>query len=85
LFEYLECHARELVRQQSVVGNTLATIPSFLSPLVVAHIIEGSQDGWPGIFSMLACTTVGTVLLYLLTLGVGVVDEEDNGAKNKSD
>jgi hypothetical protein len=34
---------------------------------------------------MLACTTVGTVLLYLLTLGVGVVDEEDNGAKNKSD
>ena len=52
-----------------------ATVPSFLSPLVVAHIVEThGGDSWPSIFKMLAATSVGSALAYAAVVGVDVVD-----------
>eukprot|EP00747_Dinoflagellata_sp_TGD_P195410 gnl/TRDRNA2_/TRDRNA2_64043_c0_seq1.p1 gnl/TRDRNA2_/TRDRNA2_64043_c0~~gnl/TRDRNA2_/TRDRNA2_64043_c0_seq1.p1 ORF type:complete len:485 (+),score=91.75 gnl/TRDRNA2_/TRDRNA2_64043_c0_seq1:77-1531(+) len=54
------------------VGNTIATIPSFLSPKVVA----GLMPAWESVFYLVAAMAVVVSLIYSSLCSASVVDEE---------
>lgn len=45
------------------VGNTLATLPTFVSPLITARILESSA-GWTGVFVMIVVCNIIAVGVY---------------------
>ena len=65
------------------VGNSVATVPSYMSPILCAHLLNtyGEERGWEIIFNLLAvaATCVGVGYAYLLQ--VRVVDGSDEGAR----
>eukprot|EP00658_Telonema_sp_P-2_P039649 TRINITY_DN28334_c0_g1_i2.p1 TRINITY_DN28334_c0_g1~~TRINITY_DN28334_c0_g1_i2.p1 ORF type:complete len:218 (-),score=35.68 TRINITY_DN28334_c0_g1_i2:267-920(-) len=69
------------------VGNTLATLPTFASPLITAKILESSA-GWSGVFCMLAGFNMVAVAVYCLFSNTECLDpppELNENAGKKQD
>ena len=69
------------------VGNTFATLPSYLSPLFVANILQSSADtnqAWAVVFSAIGGFALLTALLYSMFVVVDVVDEPQQGKAKKA-
>ena len=53
----------------------VATLPSALSPLMVAHTLQAYGDtGWSHVFTFLSCVALVVGWLYSVMLEVEVVD-----------
>ena len=58
------------------VGNTIATIPSYVAPLLCAHVLDayGEDEGWAVIFNGMATISVMTAAVYASTVRVDPID-----------
>lgn len=65
------------------VGNTIATIPSALSPLMVANTVHtlGAEKGWPRVMQILGAVAVCVGWVYSKLVEVDVVDGTDEAMK----
>lgn len=58
------------------VGNTIATIPSYICPLLCAHVLDvyGRDQGWEVIFSGMAAAAAMSAAVYASLVKVVPVD-----------
>ena len=65
---------------RSRVVEQVATLPSALSPLMVAHTLQAyGGTGWSHVFAFLSCVAVVVGWLYSVMLEVEVVDGTELG------
>jgi sugar phosphate permease len=70
----------------SGLGNTLASVASFVGPLVVGYLLE-KTGSWPLVFGIVACINVAAALVFgsLSSITpVDIVQGESNQDKKKS-
>ena len=58
------------------VGNTIATIPSYVAPLLCAHVLDtyGEDQGWGVIFNGMATISMTIAVVYASTVRVDPID-----------
>jgi hypothetical protein len=68
-----------------------ATVPTSLSPLFVASVLEAAGDdaeaskyAWAQVFAAVGGMALVTAVVYSMFIVVDVVDEDDDGKKKKA-
>ena len=58
------------------VGNTIATIPSYVAPLLCAHVLDayGEDQGWGVMFNGMATISMMIAAAYAGTVIVDPID-----------
>ena len=58
------------------VGNTIATIPSYVAPLLCAHVLDayGEDQGWGVIFNGMAIISMMVAGVYASMVRVDPID-----------
>ena len=83
-------HISWLIRDVSVCVSA-ATVPTSLSPLFVASVLEAAGDdaeaskyAWAQVFAAVGGMALVTAVVYSMFIVVDVVDEDDDGKKKKA-